>query len=264
MKLTDAEFKDINIKVKKGAAILTVSRPKLLNVLNEEVLDEIGRALEMIINDEDVSVLIITGEGKAFIAGADISMMRDMNSSTARILSERAGEIFDKLENMDKPTIALINGFAMGGGCELALCCDIRIAGESAVFAQPEVLLGIMPGFGGTVRLPRVVGPAKAKELIFTGEKIDAAEAERIGLVNRVVKDSMLMEAAMELAEKISSNGQIAVRYSKKSINNSLCSPGKSAFIYESSLFGHCFSTEDQLIGMNAFLDKKKPKFTGK
>jgi len=262
MKLGEAEFKDIKAKVKNGVALLTIARPKVLNALNEEVLDEIERAVDIVRVDDDVNVLVFTGEGRAFIAGADISAMRDMDSAAAKFWSERAGEIFRKIENLEKPTIAAVNGFAMGGGCELALCCDMRIAGESAVFSQPEVQLGIIPGFGGTVRLPGIVGPAKAKEMIFTGEKIDAVEAEKIGLVNRVVKDSLLIEAVMDLAGKITANGQVAVRFSKKSINNALCSG--AALNYESSLFGLCFSSEDQLIGMNAFLDKKKPKFTGK
>lgn len=264
MKIREAEFENLKVTVEKSIATLTISKPSVLNALDSDILDELEAAIEFIKEDEEVSVVILTGEGKAFVAGADISLMRDMESADAKMWSERAGKIFSDLEKLEKPTIAAVNGFAMGGGCELALCCDIRIASESAIFSQPEVLLGIMPGFGGTVRLTKIVGPAKAKELIFTGERITAVDAERIGLVNRTVPDKELIKTAGEMALKIAANGQVAVRYSKQSINASLEGDTESSLLYESSLFGLCFATEDQLTGMNAFLDKKKPKFKNK
>ncbi len=206
-------------------------------------------------------MLIITGIGKAFVAGADISEMKDMNAEQGREFGSLGSKVFRKIELMKKPVIAAINGFALGGGCELSMCCDIRIASSNAKFGQPEVSLGIIPGFAGTQRLSRIVGMAKAKELIFTGNMIKAEEAYNIGLVNKVVESDSLMEEAMKMATKIASNGQIAVKYSKVAINRGYEVDFEAGNEIETSLFGLSFATNDQKEGMTAFLERRKAKF---
>lgn len=258
------EYKSILFKKHDNICILSINRPKALNALTTQVLHELKDAIDTIKEDDEIYVVIITGEGRAFIAGADISEMKDKTPEEARKFGELGLEIFRKIELMEKPVIAAINGFALGGGCELAMCCDIRIAGEKAKFGQPEVGLGITPGFAGTQRLPRLVGIAKAKELIFTGDMIDASEAEKIGLVNRIVPQEELMDESIKLAQKIASKGQIAIRYSKTAINRGVEVDIETGMALEKDLFGLCFATEDQKEGMEAFIEKRKPNFKNK
>lgn len=255
------ELKYILLEKNENIGVLTINRPKALNALNSEVLDELDRIIDIVIEDEDIHILIITGEGKAFVAGADIGEMKDMDAFQARSFAEKGLSIFRKIELMEKPVIAAVNGYALGGGCELSMCCDIRIASEKAKFGQPEVGLGITPGFAGTQRLPRIVGMGKAKELIFTAETIDANEAYRIGLVNKVVPAESLMDEAISMAKKILSKGQIAVRYSKVAINRGIETDIETGQAIEKDLFGLCFATEDQKEGMEAFLSKRLPNY---
>lgn len=258
------EYKNILLKKEGHICILTINRPKVLNALNIEVLEELKEAVEEIENDKDVFLTIVTGEGKAFVAGADILEMKDKTPEEAAKFSELGDEVFRRLELMDKPTIAAVNGFALGGGCELAMGCDIRIASEKAKFGQPETGLGIIPGFSGTQRLSRLVGIGKAKELIFTGRIIDAMEAEKIGLVNAVVKQEELIEKTLELAKEILSKGQLAVRYSKAAINRGIETDIETGILIEKNLFSLCFATEDQKEGMTAFVEKRKPNYLNK
>lgn len=253
----------INVQKEERIAILKVNRPEALNSLNETVLKQLDTAIEQLENDDTVDVVIITGEGKAFVAGADIVAMKDLNAEQGRMWGNLGQKVFRKIETMSKPVIAAVNGFALGGGCELAMACDIRIASEKAKFGQPEVGLGITPGYSGTQRLPRLVGVAKAKELIFTGEMIPADEAERIGLVNKVVKHEDLLTEAKEMANKILKNAQIAVRYSKIAINRGIETDIDTGIEIEANLFGLCFATKDQKEGMSAFVEKRKPEFKG-
>lgn len=248
-------------KKQGNIAILTINRPEALNALNSNLLNQLDLAIDKVIEDEDIYVAIITGQGKAFVAGADISEMKNMTSVEAREFASKGLKLFRKIETMEKPIIAAVNGFALGGGCELSMCCDIRIASERAKFGQPEVGLGITPGFGGTQRLPRLVGEGRAKELIFTTDIIDANEAYRIGLANKVVTGEVLMDTAMEMAENIASKGQFAIRYAKESINRGGEVDLDTAMSIEKNLFGLCFASEDQKEGMAAFLEKRKPNY---
>lgn len=239
--------------------IVTVSRPKALNALNGETLKELGEVFDMIEQDNDIYCVVVTGAGdKAFVAGADISEMMSMNDFQGRNFGVLGNRVFRKIELLNKPVIAAVNGYALGGGCELMLSCDIRIASENAKFGQPEVTLGITPGFGGTQRLSRVVGMGKAKEIIFTGATIDSTEALNIGLVNKVVPKDKLMEEAMSMAKKIAGNAPIAVNLSKTAINRGLQCDMDTAISLESELFGQCFTTEDQKDAMTAFVEKRK------
>lgn len=252
-----------HLKISKSGSIATLSinRPEALNALNSELLAELKEAIDSISSDGSVHVLVLTGEGRAFVAGADIAEMKGMTPEEARSFAKLGLEVFRAIELMDKPTIAAVNGFALGGGCELAMSCDIRIASSKAKFGQPEVGLGVTPGFGGTNRLSRLVGPAKAKELIFTGDVIDANEASRLGLVNSVTEPEELMERALGLAQKIAEKGQLAVRYSKQAINRSFEVDIETGMEIERNLFSLCFATYDQKEGMEAFLNKRKPEF---
>lgn len=242
-------------------AVLSINRPDALNALNSKVLEELDNAIDKVKEDDDIHVLILTGKGKAFVAGADIGEMKDMDPIKGRDFAAKGLDIFRKIELMEKPVIAAVNGFALGGGCELSMCCDIRISSEKAKFGQPEVGLGITPGFGGTQRLSRLVGEGRAKELILTCDIIDSTEAYRIGLVNKVVAAEELMDAAMEMAKKISSKAQIAVRYSKTAINTGGQVDLDTGMSIEKDLFGLCFASEDQKEGMAAFLEKRKPNY---
>ncbi|MCF6464586.1 short-chain-enoyl-CoA hydratase [Clostridium sp. Cult2] len=254
-------FKYIQFKKEKNIGILSINRPNALNALNSDVLDELDKSIDRVIDDDEVHILIITGEGRAFVAGADISEMKDMDLFRARKFADKGLKLFRKIELMEKPVIAAVNGFALGGGCELTMCCDIRIASPKAKFGQPEVGLGIIPGFAGTQRLSRIVGLGKAKELIFTADMIDAEEAYRIGLVNKVVPEEELIDEAMAIANKIASKGQIAVRFSKVAINRGIETDIETGQAIEKDLFGLCFATEDQKEGMEAFLEKRKPNY---
>lgn len=246
---------------KGNIGILYINRPDALNALNSQVLEELDRAVDRIIEDKDIHILIITGKGRAFVAGADIGEMKDMDILEARRFADKGHKLFRKIELMEKPVIAAVNGFALGGGCELSMCCDIRIASDKAKFGQPEVGLGIIPGFAGTQRLARIVGIGRAKELIFTSDMIDAEKAYEIGLVNRVVPAEDLMEEAIDMAERIGSNGQIAVRFAKTAINEGMETNMEAGLAIEKDLFGLCFATEDQREGMEAFLEKRKPNY---
>lgn len=242
-------------------AVISINRPKALNALNADLLKDLDCAIDKVIEDEDIYVAILTGAGKAFVAGADIGEMKDMNPIEGRKFADKGMKLFRKIELMEKPIIAAVNGFALGGGCELSMCCDIRIASDRAKFGQPEVGLGITPGFGGTQRLSRLIGEGRAKELIFTTNIIKADEAYRIGLVNKVVEGEELMEAAMEMAKNIASKGQIAIRYAKDAINKGGEVDLDTAMSIEKNLFGLCFASEDQKEGMAAFLEKRKPNY---
>jgi enoyl-CoA hydratase len=255
-----------NLIVEKSDKICKISfnRPKALNALNTEVLEELDKLLDEIEKDDETFVVVFTGEGKAFVAGADIGEMKDKNLIEGKKFAQLGHKVFRKIELLEKPVIAAVNGYALGGGCELAMSCDIRIAGEKAKFGQPEVGLGITPGFGGTQRLSRLVGSAKAKELIFTADTISAQEAEKIGLVNKVVSQEELINETMNMANKITSKGQVAVRFSKNAINRGIETDIDTALDIEINLFGMCFATEDQKEGMKAFTEKRKAEFKNK
>ena len=253
------EYKNLNVEIKENIGWLKMNRPEALNALNAETLNELDNAIESLYNDDAVNVIVITGEGKAFVAGADIAEMKDMDALQARKFSQTGQNVFAKVENIEKPVIAAINGFALGGGCELAMACDIRIASEKAKFGQPEVGLGVIPGFAGTQRLARICGIGKAKELIFTGDMIDAAAAEKIGLVDKVVPPESLTEEVEKLAKKIAGNGPVAVRMAKNVINRGMDCNLQAGSYYEAEAFGLCFSSNQPKEGMGAFLEKRKP-----
>lgn len=241
-------------------AILTVSREKALNALNSAVLEELNAALDAV-NLEEVRCLIVTGAGpKSFVAGADIGEMSTLTKAEGEAFGKKGNDVFRRLETFPIPVIAAVNGFALGGGCELAMSCDIRICSENAVFGQPETGLGITPGFGGTQRLARLVGPGMAKQMIYTARNIKAEEAYRIGLVNAVYPQEELLPAAEKMAAGIAKNAPIAVRSCKKAINGGLDLSMDEALVLEEKLFGGCFETEDQKYGMAFFLDKNKEK----
>lgn len=238
--------------------VITINRPKALNALNSDVLKELDACLDGI-NLETTRALILTGAGeKSFVAGADIGEMSTLTKAEGEAFGKIGNDVFRKLETFPIPVIAAINGFALGGGCEISMSCDIRICSENAVFGQPEVALGITPGFGGTQRLARIIGVGKAKEMIYAATNVKAEEAYRIGLVNAVYPLEELMPAAKKLAGKIAKNAPIAVRACKKAINEGLDAVMDEAIVIEEKLFGSCFETEDQKEGMKAFLEKRK------
>lgn len=250
----------INYEVEGAVAVLTINRPKALNALNSAVLDEINATLDGI-DLNTVRALIITGAGeKSFVAGADIAEMSTFTKAEGEAFGKKGNDVFRKIETLPIPVIAAVNGFALGGGCEISMACDIRICSENAVFGQPEVGLGITPGFGGTQRLARTVGVGMAKQLIYTARNIKSAEALRIGLVNAVYPIDELMPAAKKMASIIASNAPIAVRNCKKAINDGLQVDIDKAVEIEEKLFGDCFETEDQKYGMAFFLDRNKEK----
>lgn len=255
------KWENLLLSKKGNVALLSINKPETLNALNSKILDELEDAIFKVEKDEEVYVLIITGAGKSFVAGADIGEMREMNAIEARNFASRGLRVFRKIELMEKPVIAAVNGFSLGGGCELAMCCDIRLASEDAKFGQPEVGLGIIPGFGGTQRLARIVGVGRAKEMIFTAEIIDANEAYRIGLINKLVPKDELMDCAMEMAETIATKGQLATRYAKSAINRGVEADIETGMSMERELFGLCFATEDQKEGMEAFIEKRKANY---
>lgn len=243
-------------------AEVTINRPKALNALNSQTLKELGMVIDEIKEKDDIKVVIITGSGeKSFVAGADIKEMQNLNAMEGRKLARLAQRVFSEIEHMPQVVIAAVNGYALGGGCELASACDVRLVSKNAKFGQPEVTLGITPGFAGTQRLPRLVGRGIAKELIFTGNMIDAEEAYRIGLANKVYDLENLMEEAKKMAEKIASVGPVAVTLSKAAINDGMNMDTESAYKYEADIFGLCFSTEDQKEGMSAFVEKRRADF---
>ena len=250
---------NVLLEKKGNIAVATINRPMALNALNSQVLEDLNELVDLVNADEEIRALVLTGAGeKAFVAGADIGEMSTLTKAEGEAFGKKGNDVFRKLETMPIPTIAAINGFALGGGCELSMSCDIRICADTAVFGQPEVGLGITPGFGGTQRLARLVSPGMAKQLIYTARNIKADEALRIGLVNAVYPAEELMAAAEKMAATIAANAPIAVRACKKAINEGLDVDMDAALVIEEKLFGSCFETADQAEGMGAFLEKRK------
>ena len=250
---------NVLLEKKGNIAVATINRPKALNALNSEVLEDLNELVELVNADEEIRALVLTGSGeKAFVAGADIGEMSTLTKAGGEAFGKKGNNVFRKLETMPIPTIAAVNGFALGGGCELSMSCDIRICADTAVFGQPETGLGITPGFGGTQRLARLVGPGMAKQPIYSAKTITADEPLRIGLVNAVYPLEELMTAAEKLADTIAKNAPIAGRACKKAINDGLQVDMDAAVVIEEKLFGSCFETEDQKEGMGAFLEKRK------
>jgi len=254
-------YENIKYEVKGNLGYLTINRPKALNALNTEVLSELADALKEIEADDAVKAVIVTGEGKAFVAGADIAQMSKLNAVEGRAMMQAGHKVMNTIDQMPKPFIAAVNGFALGGGCELAMACDIRIASSKAKFGQPEVGLGIIPGFCGTQRLSRLVGKGMAKYLIMTAEIIPAAEAHRIGLVEKVAAPEELIAEAEKVAKTIASKAPIAVATAKTAINNGYDMDMKSASRFEIETFTAAFGSEDKKEGMAAFLEKRDPEF---
>ncbi len=253
---------NIRTETRDGILTITIDRPKVLNALNAQTVEEIGRAFEAARDDAAVRCVIVTGGGeKAFVAGADISELAQMTPITGKQIAEKGQRVFRAIERFPKPVIAAINGFALGGGCELALACHIRIASEKAQLGLPEVTLGIIPGYGGTQRLARLLGKGKALELILTGDRVGAEEAERIGLVNKVVPADQLLTAAEEMGRKIASRGPLAVRAAIESVMSGSDMPFEEGQFLEATLFGLLASTDDMKEGMAAFLEKRTANF---
>ncbi len=258
-------YQTLHYETKEHVGILTINRPQKMNALSNELTSELTLVLNEVEDDNKLRVLIITGAGdKAFVAGADIGELVDRKALMGRKISRQRQEIFSRIENLPIPVIAAINGYALGGGLELALACSIRICSEKAQFGAPEVKLGIIPGDGGTQRLPRLVGLGRAMEMILTGDFIDAEEAHRIGLVNKVVPHDKLREKTMELAEKIASRPPLAVQYAKDAVNRSQDASLTAGFALESYLHALSCTSEDKKEGVAAFLEKRKGQFKGK
>ena len=258
-------FDNLLIERDGAVAIVTINRPKVLNALNAETVEEIGRVFADAKTDDAVRAVILTGGGeKAFVAGADINELALQTPVTGREHALTGQHVFDLIENMGKPIIAAVNGFALGGGCELAMACTLRLAADTAKLGQPEISLGLLPGYAGTQRLPRLVGKGKAMEMILTGAPISADEAQRIGLVNRVVPAAELMTAAKELAAQLARSAPIAMRYIINAVNKGIEMPFAEACQYEATLFGLVASTDDMKEGTAAFLAKRKPEFRGR
>ena len=256
------EYNFLKIEHNNGITVMKVSAPKSLNALNSTILKEMSDVVSNL--DNKTRVLIITGDGeKSFVAGADISEMAHLDEPQGFEFGRLGAQVFRAIETLPIPVIAAVNGFALGGGCELAMSCDIRIASTKAKFGQPEVGLGIIPGFSGTYRLPKLIGQGYAKEMIYTGKVIRADEALRIGLVNAVYEPEELMDKAMEMAQMMLKNAPVAIRLAKQSINEGYDLDADAAIGLENKLFGHCFATSDQKEGMDAFLNKRKADFTG-
>ena len=254
------EMEFVTYEVQDRVGIITINREKALNALNSQVLEELNEAFDGV-DQGEIRCLILTGAGeKSFVAGADIGEMSNLSKAEGEAFGKKGNDLFRKIETFPIPVIAAVNGFALGGGCEISMSCDIRICSDNAIFGQPEVGLGITPGFGGTQRLARLVSPGMAKQLIYTARNIKADEAYRIGLVNQVVPAAELMETALKMAKGIAANAPIAVRNCKKAINDGLQVDMDKAIVIEEKLFGDCFETEDQKAGMANFLEKDKEK----
>lgn len=249
----------VKYEQKEQYAVITIDREKALNALNSQVLTDLDEVLDAV-DLQAVRALIITGAGaKSFVAGADIGEMSALSKAEGEAFGKKGNDVFRKIETFPIPVIAAVNGFALGGGCELSMACDIRLASDNAKFGQPEVGLGITPGFGGTQRLARIIGVGKAKEMLYTCAQIDAQEALRVGLVNAVYTPEELLPAAEKMAQKIARNAPIAVRATKKAVNDGLQTDMDEAIAIEAKLFGSCFETADQKNGMTAFLEKRRP-----
>jgi enoyl-CoA hydratase len=259
------EFETILFKEDdSGIATITINRLQKLNALNSEAFKEIGQMIRHVNADTNIRVAIITGIGdKAFAAGTDIKAMEGMSPLESRNFAFMAGEVLTSIENSDKPVIAAVNGLALGGGCELAMACDLRIASDQAKFGQPEINLGIIPGSGGTQRLPRLIGISKAKELLLTGEMLDADEAQKIGLINKVLPHKDLMQGTLKIARKIAAKSPIALKLVKTAVNKGMHMDLPTALTFEIELFSTCFSTDDQKEGFKAFFEKRLPVFRG-
>ncbi len=258
-------YENIRVEKKNQIAYVTVARPKVLNALSIATLEELRKAFHDLKNDSEVRVAIITGEGeKAFVAGADIQELTAETPVTGKEYSRRGHAVFELIENLGKPVIAAVNGFALGGGCELAMACTIRLATPNAKFGQPEVKLGIIPGFNGTQRLPRIVGKGLAMQMLLTGDMISAEEAHRIGLVNEIVAAGELMDRAEAIARKIIANAPLSVRYAMEAVNKGLEVSTQEGAVIEAGLFGILCATEDKAEGMRAFLEKRPAQFKGK
>jgi len=256
------EFKNTLYEKAEGIATITINRPQVLNALNPDTVQEISARLDDTMKDEKIYVVIITGSGdRAFSAGADLNIMQGINASKAREFSKGGQEVFEKVETFDKPVIAAINGFALGGGLELAMACDLRIASENARMGQPEINVGLIPGWGGTQRLPRYVGKAIAKELIFTGKMIDAKTAERYGLVNAVVPPDQLKTTAIALAKELMKKPHIGIKLAKELVNSSTETNPRTGMAHEAESFGVISQTEEFKEGVKTFIETKKPKY---
>ncbi len=255
----------VRCRIEEGIAIVTIDNPSSLNALNAPTLTQLDQVFDQLAGNPEVKGVIITGGGeKSFVAGADINEFLQLKGKEATAFMARGQRIFDKVEAFDRPVIAAVNGFALGGGNELAMCCDIRIAAENAVFGQPEVTLGLIPGYGGTQRLPRLVGPGKAKEMIYADDRINAQEAFRVGLVQKVVPKGQAVEEAKKLLKKIMTKGPVAIKMAKKAINEGLGMSLRGGLDLEASCEGVCFDTEDKNEGAKAFLEKRPANFKGK
>lgn len=257
-------YQNFVVKKEEHVTVVTINRPKVLNALNSDTLQELDQIITTIESDNDVRVVVLTGEGKAFVAGADIQEMSELSAEEGRSFGAFGQHVFKRLESLKQPVIAAVNGFALGGGCEIAMACDIRLASERAKFGQPEVGLGITPGFSGTQRLAKLVGTGQAKLMIYTGKIIRADEAKLIGLVDQVCTPETLIDEAMELAKSIAKNAPLAVQYAKTCINQGAEATIEVGNAIEESFFGLCFATEDQKNGMKAFLNKETYEFKGK
>lgn len=253
-------YQTIRYEKQENIGIITIDRPEALNALNSTVILELIDVIGQVEQDGELRALIITGEGRSFVAGADIGEQCPMDLTAGRNWGRRGSALMRRIEKLEIPTIAAVNGFALGGGCELAMACDIIVASEKAKFGQPEVGLGIIPGFGGTQRMARIIGTGPAMELIYTADTIDAQRALEIGMVNHVVPADQLMDEAMKLAQKICTNAQKAIRASKLAIRRGIDCDISTAVSYEALAFATCFGTEDQKEGMQAFLEKRKEK----
>lgn len=259
------DLQNVKAEARDGILYVTIDRPKVLNALNAVTIEEIGRVFNAARNDDSIRCVVLTGGGdKAFVAGADINELAKMTPIMGKFVSEQGQNVFQQIENFPKPVIAAVNGFALGGGCELALACHVRIASDKAQLGLPEVTLGIIPGYGGTQRLPRLVGKGKALELICSGDRVNAAEAERIGLVNKVVPADQLMAAAEEMARKMASRSPMAIRAAIEAVTRGGDMPLEEAQVLEATLFGLLCATEDMKEGMAAFLEKRTANFPGK
>ena len=252
-------YENIIFEKEENIAIITFNRPEAMNALNNRTRAEFGQAIENVAGDDEIKVLILTGSGKAFVAGSDIKEFNKFTPFAAHNI-KRLGEMVEKLE---KPVIAAVNGFCLGGGCEIAMACDIIVASEKAKFGQPEINIGIIPGGGGTQRLQRLIGPCRAKEMIFTGDIIRAEEADRIGLVNRVVPVDDLMPTARKIAEKIASKSAAALKLAKQAVNYGMQTNLESGLKYEYEMYALSLTLKDKEEGVNAFIEKRKPKFIG-
>jgi enoyl-CoA hydratase len=261
---TAQPFENLRFEKRDQIAFLTIARPKVLNALNAATMQELAQAFQAVQEDDDVRVAILIGDGeKAFVAGADLTELVALGATAAADLATRGQALFSLIETCGKPVIAAVNGFALGAGCELALACSIRLAADTARFGQPETKLGLIPGYGGTQRLPRLIGKGRALEILLTGEMIDDAEALRIGLVNEVVPAARLLSRAEALAAKIIANGPLAIRYCLQAVNRGMEMPLAEAMAHEAALFALCCATQDKTEGTRAFLEKRAPQFKG-